>query len=77
MGLFTPRKKPEEIFNFKVCPKCDEKLPIRATRCPMCGLRVGPVRADGKARSPVDWKAYILSAILIGLLIYYVKWAFF
>jgi predicted amidophosphoribosyltransferase len=62
---------------YKQCPDCLEKLPLDARRCTQCGSRVGKALADGKARKPIDWKNYILSAILIAAFIYYMRWAFF
>jgi hypothetical protein len=62
---------------YKQCPDCLEKLPVHAKRCTQCGLRVGGIMPDGKARKPIDWKGYIISAILIAAFVYYVRWAFF
>lgn len=67
----------ERLRSYKQCPDCLEKLPLNAKKCTQCGQRLGKIMADGKARKPVDWIAYIISAILIGALIYYIKWAFF
>jgi hypothetical protein len=62
---------------YKQCPDCLEKLPVNAKKCTQCGQRLGKIMPDGKARKPVDWKAYIISAILIWAFVYYIKWAFF
>ena len=62
---------------YKQCPDCLEKLPVQAKRCTQCGLRVGRIMPDGKARKPIDWKGYLISAILIAAFVYYVRWAFF
>jgi hypothetical protein len=62
---------------YKQCPDCLEKLPLHAKKCTQCGQRLGKIMADGKANKPVDWKGYLLSAILIGAFVYYIKWAFF
>ncbi len=71
-------KKPVEmLWSYKQCPYCLEKLPLHARKCTQCGERLGKIMPDGKARKPIDWKGYIISAILIGAFIYYIKWAFF
>ena len=65
------------LRSYKQCPDCLARMPLNAKICPDCGLKVGPVQADGKAKKPVDWKGYLISAILFGILFYFVKWAFF
>jgi predicted nucleic acid-binding Zn ribbon protein len=62
---------------YKQCPDCLEKLPLDAKKCSQCGQRVGKIMSDGKARKPIDWLAYAISAALIGAFIYYMRWAFF
>ena len=61
----------------KKCPECFAYMPLRATVCPACKIKVGGVHKHGKARRAVDWKAYtaaFLSALAFGL---YIWWAFF
>ena len=60
--------------SYKQCPDCLEKLPLAAKKCTQCGQRLGKIMPDGKARKPIDWKGYIISAILIGALVYYLMW---
>ena len=62
---------------YKQCPDCLEKLPLETNKCTQCGIRLGKIMPDGKARKPVDWKGYIISAVLIGAFVYYIRWAFF
>lgn len=62
---------------YKQCPDCLAKMPVKAGRCPECGVRVGAMGTDGKAKKPVDWKGYIISAILFLVFFWFVKWAFF
>jgi hypothetical protein len=62
---------------YKQCPDCLEKLPVDAKKCTQCGQRLGRILPDGKARKPIDWMGYIISAILIAAFVYYVRWAFF
>jgi len=62
---------------YKQCPDCLEKLPLEAKKCTQCSTRLGKIMPDGKARKPIDWIAYIVSAALITVLVYYIRWAFF
>lgn len=62
---------------YKQCPDCFEKLPLEARKCTQCGGRVGPITKDGKARKPVDWIGYVVSAVLFAVFYFFVKWAFF
>ena len=76
MELFEQKSK-TAFRPYKQCPDCLAKMPVKATRCPECGIRVGEMGTDGKAKKPVDWKGYIVSAILFFLFAWFVKWAFF
>lgn len=81
------RKKSEDIVvsdtvkkmlrSYKQCPDCLARMPLNAKNCPECGIKVGPIQPDGKAKKPVDWKGYLISAILFIIFYYFVKWAFF
>lgn len=76
---FSARKKkqsPEQFHSYKQCPECNEKLPLHMKKCTQCGLRVGRLMPDGKARRPVDWKGYALSLLLFIALVLYLRWAF-
>lgn len=37
------------LRSYKQCPDCLARMPLNAKICPDCGLKVGPVQADGKA----------------------------
>ncbi|MDY6824391.1 MAG: hypothetical protein SWH68_11445 [Thermodesulfobacteriota bacterium] len=76
MELFE-QKSNKNLRPYKQCPDCLAKMPVKAPRCPECGIKVGEMGADGKAKKPVDWKSYIISAIFILLFVWFVKWAFF
>lgn len=62
---------------YKQCPDCLSKMPLNATKCPECQISVGEIQPDGKARKPIDWKGYIISALLFALFYFFVRWAFF
>ncbi|MFP4445577.1 MAG: hypothetical protein ACLFPD_04950 [Desulfosudaceae bacterium] len=70
------QQPPERFHSYKQCPECNEKLPLHLKRCTQCGLRVGRIQPDGKAKRPIDWKGYLLSLLLIVALILYLWWAF-
>ncbi len=63
--------------SYKQCPDCFEKVPLETKRCPQCNLRLGKIMPDGKAKKPVDWIGYLVSAALITALVLYIRWAFF
>ena len=68
----------EPIYRpYKQCPDCLSKMPLAAGKCPDCGITVGEIQEDGKARKPIDWKGYIVSALLFALFYFFVRWAFF
>jgi hypothetical protein len=74
--MSTPKKR-EVTFRTKRCPDCSTELPLTAARCTGCDRRVGPVDAQGRAKKPVDVRAYamcLLAWIGFGL---YIWWAFF
>ncbi len=79
MGLSDKKQHPQKLLTrpYKQCPDCLERLPLDAKRCKNCGQKVGKVQADGKAQKPIDWKAYLLSALFIILFLLYINWAFF
>jgi hypothetical protein len=61
----------------KKCPECFTYMPLRATVCPACKVKVGKVDEHGKANRAFDWKGYaaaILSALAFAV---YIWWAFF
>lgn len=84
MALFTKKKKKKQeeiviepiVRGYKQCPECMAKLPLDAKKCAECGQRVGRALPDGKARKPIDWKAYILALLCIWMFILYFRWAF-
>ena len=63
-------------FASKKCPHCSIYLPVAATRCTSCKQKVGPPDKYGIAKKPVDVKAYIVAALSIAALGYYIWWAF-
>ncbi len=71
------RKEPELPRPYKQCPDCLERLPLDVKKCTQCGRRVGKIMKDGKAKKPVDWIAYVVSAILFAVFYFFMKWAFF
>ena len=59
-------------FSVKRCPYCSTYLGLAAIKCDDCGRRVGPADANGIAKKPVDWKAYITAVIMVGVFIYFI-----
>ncbi len=60
----------------KKCWNCFERAKIRDTKCSFCGKTLGPPNNIGIAKQPFDWKAYGLSLISGGALIYFLYWLF-
>ena len=80
MGLQGRKKnRPAAAHSYLVkrCPECFVSLPIDATRCYSCKARVGKVDAQGKARRPVNWYAYLTCILSWAAFILYIRWAFF
>lgn len=69
--------KSQEKFLVKRCPECHINLPIEATRCYSCKTRVGDADRHGKAKRKINWYAYLACIVSWGVLIFYIKWAFF
>lgn len=61
----------------KKCPECYEYVPLTAKVCPSCKTRLGDVNEHGMADRLINWRAYIVCAILWIILVVYLKWAFF
>ena len=73
------KKKHSDIasYNYKRCPECFTKLPLKATKCPACNQKVQEVGKFGIAKKPVNWIGYITAIGLWVGLGFYVWWAFF
>ena len=65
-----------KTYKTKRCWSCNTHMQLREDRCPSCGRQVGSVNEHGVARKPVEWKNYLLCAVAIGILVYFVWWAF-
>lgn len=63
----------EERFDTKRCPFCSVDLQLDRRQCPVCHRKIGKVDRFGRAKEPVDWKAYALcvfSWILFGVFVW-------
>jgi predicted amidophosphoribosyltransferase len=67
----------DKLHPSKKCPECFAYIPLRAEVCPMCQARVGQVDRHGRAKRPLDWKAYLAAAVAIAAFFIYCWWAFF
>lgn len=61
----------------KRCPYCFAELQIDADRCPACLEKVGKVMRDGRAREPINWRAYGVCIIAWVLFAWFVWFGFF
>lgn len=64
-------------FELKRCPSCSVELPMDCEECPSCKQKVGKVDRLGRAKEPIDWKAYALCAFSWILFVFFVWWGFF
>jgi ribosomal protein L40E len=64
-------------YTTKKCPDCYTHLPLRATVCTSCHVRVGDVDKLGFAQKPIDWRAYLVAAVSIAGFVIFMWWAFF
>jgi len=60
-------------FSVKRCPYCSTYLGLQDIKCSDCGRRVGPSDANGIAKKPVDWVAYLTAAVACAVLAYFVS----
>ena len=59
------------------CPNCSAELPLDARICPACESRIGEVDRYGRAREPIDWRAYVVCTLAWVLFSLFVWWGFF
>ncbi len=64
-------------FDTKRCPECGVDLPLDCRKCPACNIKVGGVDPYGRARSPIDWKAYAVCVLAWLVFAFFVWWGFF
>jgi hypothetical protein len=72
MAEKTDRSDNRPGFSVKRCPYCSTYLGLEVIKCDDCGRRVGPADANGIAKKPVDWKAYVTAAIMVGVFVYFI-----
>ena len=65
-----------KTFTVKKCPYCYNHLAVTATKCDMCGNRVGQVESTGWAKKTIDVKAYLVAAVAAALFLGFYWWAF-
>lgn len=61
----------------KKCPECFTYLPLDAAKCHDCGARVDEVDWLGFAKKPIDWRGYIIAALVVVSYCVFMWWAFF
>lgn len=67
----------KKAFDLKRCPYCSVEIPLDLRLCPNCKRKVGRVDRLGRAREPVDWKAYTICVVSWLLFGFFVWWGFF
>lgn len=72
----SQRQKPP-VTELKRCPYCSVELPLECEECPQCRQKVGKVDRLGRAKEPVDWKAYALCVFSWTLFAFFIWWGFF
>ena len=60
----------------KKCPECFTYLPINATVCDSCNIKVGPADDGGIAKKPTDWKSYIVAFLGFVMLVIFIWYSF-
>lgn len=66
-----------KAFQFKRCPFCSIELPLNARVCSGCKKKVRNVDRLGRAKEPIDWKAYIVCIFSWIAFVFFVWWGFF
>jgi hypothetical protein len=69
-------RKDQNPYDVKRCPYCSVELPLDAQLCTGCNQKVGKVDRLGRAKEPIDWKAYTICAVSWLLFIFFVWWGF-
>ena len=72
------KNNPERpVYSVKICHNCGTPLAVTADTCFSCHHKVGDVGKHGKAKKPVDWKAYVVCIFAWVSFFVYIWWAFF
>ena len=61
----------------KKCHSCYTYVPLDATVCPYCKVRLGKVGDHGMADKLTDWKAYVSFAVAFIIFLVFIIYAFF
>lgn len=61
-----------KLYSDKRCPYCFTHLKLEAEFCLECRAKVGKVDKYGLAKKPINYKAYLASALWIVLLAIYI-----
>ncbi len=70
-------KKEASAHDSKRCPYCFAELQLDMDTCPACLEKVGKVGKDGRAKEPVDWRAYGICIVAWILFAWFVWFGFF
>jgi hypothetical protein len=63
-------------YSTKRCPECYAYMPLHASRCPSCHIRVGEVELHGMAKRTTNWGSYVVALLAILAFAVYFWWAF-
>jgi predicted amidophosphoribosyltransferase len=64
-------------MELKRCYNCGVELPFDARLCPNCKIKVGKRDKLGRAKAPVDWKAYTICIVSWFIFGFFIWWGFF
>lgn len=61
----------------KKCHGCYTYVPLDATICPSCKVRLGKVGPHGMAQKVIDWKGYLAFLVALAAFVIFCIYAFF
>lgn len=61
----------------KKCHGCYTYVPLDATICPSCKIRLGKVGSHGMANKVIDWKGYLAFLVALAAFVIFCIYAFF
>lgn len=77
MAKFKSNKNEGPVFVSKKCHGCYIYVPLNATVCPSCKVKLGRVDSHGMAKKVFDWKAYAAFLVAFAAFLIFCWYAFF
>ena len=77
MDKYQTSEKDGPGYASKKCHGCYAYVPLDATVCPSCKVKLGKVGPHGMAQKVTDWKSYFAFLVAFAAFIIFCIYAFF